>query len=141
MTVPRSYTHWTRLEPRPRDGEMTDALRAEIRDPLWLLSRQWQLAEFQGEDAGSPVRAAVRVKHDALSRYDLGRPDRNGDATGRPRDYDGQPLESLVEREPVLSGDGDTPARLAVEGGLAFLRFLSTHGYGSDDGPYTAVDF
>ena len=28
------------------------ALRAEVRDPLWMLTRQWQMGEFQGDDAG-----------------------------------------------------------------------------------------
>ena len=29
------------------------ALRVEVRDALWMLTRQWQTGEFQGEDAGS----------------------------------------------------------------------------------------
>lgn len=138
MTVPRSYTHWTRLEPRPRDEDMADALRAEVRDPLWLLSRQWQLAEFHGDDAGSPVRADLQVEHDALTHYDLGPPGRGG---GGPREYEGQPLEALVERERVLSDDDGPPARVAAEAGLYFLRLLSAHGYETGDGPYAAGDF
>jgi hypothetical protein len=43
----------SRLEPRPRDNDLRRSLAAEIRDPLWFLSRQWQMGEFEGEDTGS----------------------------------------------------------------------------------------
>lgn len=39
-------------EPHPRIENIEESLRAEIRDPLWMLSRQWQLGAFQGEGAG-----------------------------------------------------------------------------------------
>ncbi|WP_440990806.1 hypothetical protein [Haloarchaeobius baliensis] len=67
-----SETFWTRLEPRTRDIEIERPLRAEVHDPAWLLCRQWQVGEFQGEDAGSPVTAAVSYARDYLSRYELG---------------------------------------------------------------------
>src|SRR5262245_15277705 len=50
-----SITFWNRLEPRPRSGDLAEALAARVRDPAWFLTRQWQLGEFQGEDAGSPA--------------------------------------------------------------------------------------
>ncbi|MFJ7589002.1 hypothetical protein ACIQZO_16780 [Streptomyces sp. NPDC097617] len=46
---------WNRLEGRPRTTDFDRALRVEVRDPLWMLTRQWQLGEFRGEDCGSPV--------------------------------------------------------------------------------------
>jgi hypothetical protein len=52
---------WNRLEGRPRTNDFSRALRAEVRDPLWMLSRQWQLGEFRGADAGSPVTATFHV--------------------------------------------------------------------------------
>ena len=30
---------------------------AEVRDALWMLTRQWQMGEFEGDDAGSPIEA------------------------------------------------------------------------------------
>ena len=54
-----SITSWTRLEPQPRDASMARSLQAQIRDPLWILARQWQVGEFLGSDAGSPVQATV----------------------------------------------------------------------------------
>lgn len=52
---------WNRIEPHPRSEDIEESLRAEIRDPLWMLSRQWQLGEFQGEDAG--MAASVRLAY------------------------------------------------------------------------------
>jgi hypothetical protein len=46
-------SYFNRLEPRPRDNDFTQTLAAEVRDPLWFLARQWQVGEFNAEDAGS----------------------------------------------------------------------------------------
>ena len=55
-----SITTWLRLEPRSRDAEMNTSLQARVYDPLWLLARQWQFGEFEGQDNGSPVSARWR---------------------------------------------------------------------------------
>ena len=123
-----SITSWMRLEPRSRNAEMTTSLQARIYDPLWLLARQWQLGEFQGEDNGSPVMARWRAEAGRLTRFHSGAiaPNTRVDA---PR-YDGRrvPLETLVEREAVRqAGEGAaTPEklRLAAEAGQHFLRLL-----------------
>ena len=57
-----TITLWNRLEGRPRRHDFERALRAEIRDPLWLLTKQWQMGEFQGDDAGSPVFAKMHIE-------------------------------------------------------------------------------
>ena len=36
-----------------------------MHDPLWLLGRQWQLGEFEGEDAGTPLTVRVVTQHRA----------------------------------------------------------------------------
>lgn len=55
---------WNRLEPAPYapDGQLDRALRAEVADALWMLTRQWQFGELRGEDAGSPVAATLSHK-------------------------------------------------------------------------------
>jgi len=63
-----AVVHWNRLEGRPRSDDLTRSVRAEVRDPLWMLARQWQLGEFQGEDNGSPVMARWRAESARLSR-------------------------------------------------------------------------
>ena len=37
-------------------------------DPLWMLTRQWQMGEFQAEDAGTPIQARVRATTATLCR-------------------------------------------------------------------------
>src|SRR5215472_12622136 len=91
-----SVTTWTRLEPHPRDGTLQRGLQAQVRDPLWLLARQWQVGEFAGDDAGSPVQAAMHVIGQGLTGYG---PDDSGHAAGPYQS--GLPLEAHIERVPV----------------------------------------
>ncbi|SDZ24035.1 hypothetical protein SAMN05421504_11140 [Amycolatopsis xylanica] len=93
---------WNRLEGRPRTKDFDRALRAEIRDPLWLLTRQWQLGEFRGADAGSPVTATYSVAGSTPNRF---RPP-NGPAEDVPPD---RPLESVAERRPLPFAFGADP--------------------------------
>lgn len=92
---PKPYiVGWNRLEGRVRQEEFTRALRAEARDPLWFLARQWQFLELEGDDAGSPIEAQLAVKRRKLERFAV----RDGEA----RAYDRtMPLEATVEREAI----------------------------------------
>ncbi|MGV9669319.1 hypothetical protein ACWDPV_01830 [Gordonia sp. NPDC003504] len=45
-----------RLDPHPRQQDFAAGFSARIADPLWFLTRQWQMGEMQGENASSPVR-------------------------------------------------------------------------------------
>jgi hypothetical protein len=120
-----SITSWVRLEPRCRDTSMSEAIRARVYDPLWLLARQWQVGEFEGEDAGSPVQARWRGHSAPVTRLHAG-----VSVPGqpvRPQRYDAatQPRDAIVERRPVrANGPFDTTSsiRLAAESGLHFLR-------------------
>src|SRR5262250_1504811 len=97
-----SITSWMRLEPRSRDAEMSTSLQARIYDPLWLLARQWQFGEFQGEDNGSPVMARWRAESARLTRYHAGAEAPKPEESPPPS-YDGSrmPLETLIERETI----------------------------------------
>jgi hypothetical protein len=37
-----------------------------MRDPLWLLARQWQFGEYQGNDGGSSHDATISVQSPPL---------------------------------------------------------------------------
>jgi hypothetical protein len=85
------------------DDEQRDALSAPVRDPLWLLARQWQTGAFIAADAGTPVH--VSLAH-----------------TGEPITVAGAPLtgpiEPVVEAEPlptVNALDTGSRVRLAAE--------------------------
>jgi len=90
-TIP-SIIAWNRLEPRPRSKEFNRSLRAEVRDPLWMLTRQWQMGEFKAEDRVSPAYIEVQVEKDTLTGYT---PTGAGSFTALPDDM---PLEAAVEQ-------------------------------------------
>lgn len=120
-----SITSWTRLEPRSRTAGLERGLQACIYDPLWLLTRQWQMGEFLAEDAGMPVSARLRADTAQPTRYHPG-PIGAEDVEGRP--YDAQtPLEAVVEREGLTAGGASFHPGRAVEAGLHFLRLLGVH--------------
>ena len=122
-----SITSWMRLEPRSRNAEMDTSLQARIYDPLWLLARQWQFGEFQGEDNGSPVLARWKAEWAPLTRY-LSGPIKPDTQINAPKYDSRMPLETLVEREAVRPAVTQTSQpeklRLAAEAGQQFLRTL-----------------
>lgn len=75
---------------------MQRSLQAQVRDPLWMLARQWQVGEFQGEDAGSPVQATMSVQSQPLTGYAP-----NDSGTGPVAYEAGLPLEPHIERVSV----------------------------------------
>ena len=113
---------WQRLESTTIDGTLLEGEAACVADPLWLLGRQWQVGEFTGEDAGSPLVVEAAFGHAPLSRVRLGAPDGGGPVADRL----GLPLEAAVEREPVRTGPA--ALRLAAEAGLELRRALVTGG-------------
>lgn len=60
---------WNRLEGRTRAEDFDRAMKAEVRDALWMISKQWQMGEFIGDDAGSPVLAKVHMETTTLNKY------------------------------------------------------------------------
>jgi hypothetical protein len=110
-------TTWMRLEPRTRlTDDLSLSLRARVLDPMWMLTRQWQLREFQGEDAGSPASAAAAGECFGLTRY---QPTGGAAQAYAPAT---RPLETLVEHEQVVMTGSTT--RLSADAGLRFLRML-----------------
>src|SRR5215218_5372306 len=94
LKFPPAIVGWNRLEGRSRTVQYDRALRAEARDALWFLTRQWQFGEFKGEDAGSPVEVRTAVRVDPLQHYAV-----HGQGAVA---YDPDvPLETHVEREPI----------------------------------------
>lgn len=101
-----------------------DGEKARLHDPLWLLARQWQMGELNGEDAGSPIGARIETETAPIGPVQHGGPDSSAiDA------YDAahSPLEAAVEPEAW-----DTPdhahVRVAVEAGLRLERRLRAGG-------------
>jgi hypothetical protein len=110
-----SITGITRLETQPTAISLQAGLAAPLADPLWLLSRQWQFNEFQGEDAGTPLRLAFEVQGVKVDAF------RAGTDEARPwqpiAEHD-VPIETRVEAEPAWT----THPRLRGEAGQHALR-------------------
>lgn len=92
-TLP-AVTRWNRLEGRPRTHDFDRALKAEVRDALWMLTRQWQLGEFLGDDAGSPVLARICTGAIEFDRF------QSGSAAVEPYSL-AMPIETTVERQAI----------------------------------------
>lgn len=116
-----TVTIWNRVEGRPRATEFERALRAEVRDPLWMLARQWQFGEFQGEDAGSPVTATYHVRTAQPARYHA--------REAPPVELsDRLPWETVVEAQPLpFTGDGGRAGLdLRVAMGRHWIKLMGT---------------
>src|SRR5713226_8391178 len=102
-----SITIWHRLEPQPQESDLPHGpkkivsdplargLQAQIRDPLWMLARQWQVGELLADDAGTPISAEIAVESTPLSAY---RPSLTGPSGSLDPVL---PLEAHVEQELV----------------------------------------
>lgn len=114
---------WNRLEGRPRRATFDRALRAEIRDALWMISRQWQVGEFKGDDAGSPVTARLAARVAPLVEYQP----RTGKAVAFDPD---QPIEVIVEKRPVPFATRESLLSLDIRllMGRQWLKLASTVG-------------
>ena len=53
-------------------GDPRPGIEARVHDPLWLIGRQWQLGEFEGEDAGTPLTVRVVTRTVAVDRWAAG---------------------------------------------------------------------
>lgn len=85
---------WNRLEARPRTDNFDRALKAEVRDALWMLTRQWQVGEFAGDDAGSPIVAKVHLTTTQLTKYKV--------KDNPVEEFNNRlPFETRVEQQPV----------------------------------------
>ena len=114
-----SITGVTRLETQPTAVGLQAGLAAPLADPLWLLARQWQFNEFQGEDAGTPLKLAFEVSGTKVDAFRAGVA--AAAAPWQPLDDGGLPLETRVEAEPVWP----THPRLRGEAGQHALRMAA----------------
>ncbi len=129
-----SITYWTRLEPRPRSQDFARGLAAEVADPLWFLSRQWQMGEYIGDDSGSIAHVEAKwssTKVCKLAPYSKA----NGNTDGSRKSTssiqnvrllgpDDLPMETAVEREKIRPS-----LKLRVQLGQNFERMLRKAGF------------
>lgn len=104
------------IESRTRKMDVTEALRFRIHDPLWMLTRQWQLGEFRGNDAGTAMSVRCHVASTPISGYGMG-DDPASLASGLSNDM---PLEPVVEQV-----DREITPLVRVESAAYFCKLLS----------------
>ena len=114
---------WNRLEGRPRTHHFDRALKAEVRDALWMLTKQWQMGEFKADDAGSPVFAKIHIKSERLDTYK---------ADNQPVQVfeDNVPLEAKVEQKkiPFVRGGREISVDIRLQLGYRWLKLLAKAG-------------
>ena len=116
-----------RLEADPHQRDLARGWAAELADPVWMLGRQWQMGEHQGEDASSPVQVDLIARGTAVQPI-------AGQGDLDPRTV---PAEPIIESEP---GDWWTPGRRVRIGALAAAS-ASAHGVSLPaDGSVTLAD-
>ncbi|MFW9994090.1 MAG: hypothetical protein ACFFD4_18745 [Candidatus Odinarchaeota archaeon] len=120
------FEFWNRLEPINRSEDyVKQSIQVQIRDPLWMLARQWQYGEFQSEDAGSPVKTTLRKKITRLTRMKLTSiDDRETSGSSNqtmPITYE-LPLETFIERERAFQNTSSPNWRTCVQIGQQFER-------------------
>jgi hypothetical protein len=111
-----SHTTWSKVEPMATNDDVTESLQARIADPLWMLARQWQFNELQGEDAGSPIGAALKMT--GLPLATLLHPTGAVADVTLPAPF--APVEALVEHEQVLP----VHPKLNAQAGQQLMRML-----------------
>jgi hypothetical protein len=107
---------------------MQRSLQAQVRDPLWFLARQWQIGEFLGDDAGSPIQATMGVEQRSITTYRPGPDDAKTTALDSTL-----PVEAHVERESVL-----LQMRGSVQSGQYFETLIRQEGIDGRDAVITA---
>lgn len=112
---------WNRLEGRPRSKNFDRALKAEVRDALFMLTKQWQMGEFKGDDAGSSIIAKVHMETMRLNKY------KANDHPSQPFEND-VPLETKVEQRmlPFKAGEQDLSLDIRLLMGRQWLKMTNT---------------
>lgn len=118
-----SITLWNRLEARPRTTDFNRALKAEVRDALFMLTKQWQMGEFLGDDAGSPVFSKIHAATTHFTKY-------VADEHSVQDFDDSVPLETRVEQRPFpfLIGQQKISLNIRLLMGRQWLKLVSPIG-------------
>ncbi len=85
---------YARIEPRAIAADYRPTVKAQVHDALWMLTQQWRVKEFNGEDAGTLVKARIETQSTKLNRFKS----RNGAVEAFDENV---PLEAKVERLPL----------------------------------------
>lgn len=109
---------WEKLQPVTDSNDIGQALQCEVHDPLWLLARQWQIGEFNAEDAAMATFAHIVSVSTPVQKFLV-----PGESTPTAYTVNDQPINALTERiSPVF----DLP--LSIEAGNMWRKMLIAAG-------------
>lgn len=94
-----NYAAALRMEPDSRTTDLVNGIAARTADPLWYLARQWQVSEFEGEDAGSPIDVNLSYKTRSLNSIKLRDDDGVLISNTDSQPLGSLPMEKLIEQE------------------------------------------
>jgi len=118
-TVNPALGTYERMEPRSRKREFHETMRGEVHDPLWILTQQWRVGEFNAEDAGTVVKARIMLNSSKLDLFQ--------GPNSNIVDYDNNiPLEARVEQLPLVHDISSS-----IQLGTKWLKLLRKHGLGN----------
>lgn len=104
---------YLRVEPRTLTTTLKPTIKAAVHDAVWMLTQQYRVGEFLGEDAGSPMKARIQTQSTKINRFKS----RYGDV----EEYDEQvPLEAKIERLPLREDLG-----LSLEFGNIWIKLIA----------------
>ena len=104
------------------DPDIEEGIAAAVADALWFLARQWQVGEFRGEDAATPIVIEADVTRCRSPSSGPRAPRAKRQTVARTQF--GAPLEALVGAASP-SPAGPAGLRLRLESGAALLRRLA----------------
>ncbi len=118
MSQDPEIIHWFQLRPTPsavanNDAAIKRSLRSEIRDPLWMLGRQWQMAEFAAEDAGSASLVTTEINSRKFNKIRL------GNSANKIDIHENTPVEAIVECSNIFDS-----YMIKIEMGFQWLKLL-----------------
>jgi len=104
---------YARYEPRVLSRDLASTIKASVHDALWMLTQQFRVGEFKGEDAGTISKARVVSQSHKLNRF-------QGRNMDRSQAFEESiPLEAKIERLPLKADLG-----LRLEFGNIWLKLL-----------------
>ncbi len=127
---------WNRVEGNPKVDNFDKSLKAEVRDALWMLTKQWQMGEFKGDDAGSPVFAKVHITSSHVDSYSA--------ANNVVQKYEANiPLEAKSEQKkiPFTRNDKAISIDIRLQMGKYWLKLLKEKGLNFGEAYSKKYDF
>lgn len=101
-------------------GDFKPTVKAAVHDALWMLTQQWRVGEFKGDDAGTLVKAKLETQSTLINRFQSTNKDLPSSPPHYAEPFDiNTPLEAKIEKQPIRFDLG-----MQLEIGLQWYKIL-----------------